>query len=182
MGEHKVAVFLDRDGVINHPIVREGKPYPPTSSEEFRIMDGVADGCRELKAAGYLLIVATNQPDVGRGTLVQAVVEEIHSKMLKMLPIDCVKVCYDAGGEPASPFRKPAPGMLLESAAEFHLDLGLCWMIGDRWRDIDCGSSAGCSTIFLDYGYDEDLRTPPDFRVKTFSQAVSLILNTNKTP
>ncbi len=65
----KRAVFLDRDGVINRPVVRDGKPYPPVRVEEFELLPGVADACVRLKTAGFLLVVATNQPDVGRGTL-----------------------------------------------------------------------------------------------------------------
>jgi len=63
------AVFLDRDGVINRALIRDGKPHPPPSVDEFEILPGVAEACAKLKQAGYLLVVATNQPDVGRGTL-----------------------------------------------------------------------------------------------------------------
>src|ERR1700744_1063633 len=91
------AVFLDRDGVINRTFVREGKPYPPRSLEEFVILDGVRDACQELKARGFSLVVATNQPDVGRGILARAVVEEMHAEMCRKLPIDRVEVCYDPG-------------------------------------------------------------------------------------
>ena len=93
------AVFLDRDGVINRALIRDGKPYPPSSIQEFTLLDGVPEACQILKEIGYLLVVATNQPDVGRGTLPQSVVEEIHTVMCRSLPIDHVEVCYDAGGE-----------------------------------------------------------------------------------
>src|SRR6266404_570826 len=130
MGEHGVtdqrrqappngrarAVFLDRDGVINRPIVRDGKPYPPGSVEEFEIYPEVADACAAMKRAGYLLVVVTNQPDVGRGSQSLAIVEDMHAKMCQNLPIDRVEVCYDPGE--GSAFFKPAPGMLLRSAGE----------------------------------------------------------------
>ena len=77
----KRAVFLDRDGVINRPVVRAGKPYPPATVAEFELLPGVVEACAELKAAGFLLVVATNQPDVGRGTQRREDVEAMHVKM-----------------------------------------------------------------------------------------------------
>jgi D-glycero-D-manno-heptose 1,7-bisphosphate phosphatase len=170
------AVFLDRDGVINQVFLRDGKPYPPCSLSEFVILDGVRESCQQLKASGFLLVVATNQPDVGRGTLSQRAVEEIHAHMCRELPIDRVEVCYDPGGPNSSICRKPAPGMLLNAAAELKIDLKQSFMIGDRWRDIDCGAAAGCTTIFIDYQYNETLRRQPDFRVTSLLEATKIIV------
>lgn len=173
----RAAVFLDRDGTLNAAVVRAGKPYPPATIKEFALLPGVAENCARLKAAGYVLVVATNQPDVGRGTLSQATVEAIHAKMCQLLPIDRVEVSYDSGSEdPPSPFRKPAPGLLLRAARELGLDLTCSWMVGDRWRDIDCGKNAGCRTVLIDYGYAERLRAKPDFVVRNFAEAVDVIL------
>ncbi len=172
----KSAVFLDRDGVINRAVVREGKPYPPATLAEFELLPDVAEACARLKAVGFLLVVATNQPDVGRGTQRREEVEAMHAAMGAALPIDRVEVCYDPGlGEP-SEFRKPAPGMLLRAARELGIDLAASWMIGDRWRDIDCGAAAGCRTIFIDRGYDERLRKAPDFRAASLLEAAAIIL------
>lgn len=177
------AVFLDRDGVINRPLEKDHKPYPPTSLDQFEILPGVAEACRELKQAGYLLIVATNQPDVGRGTLPQATVEAIHAFMCQQLPIDRVEVCYHAGrGEEECDCRKPKPGMLLRAAREFGIDLRQSWMVGDRWRDIDCGKAAGCRTIFIDWGYAEELRAQPDFTVRSLREAAAVILEEQPRP
>jgi D-glycero-D-manno-heptose 1,7-bisphosphate phosphatase len=172
----KRAVFLDRDGVINRSLVRDGKPYPPTRVEEFELLPGVAESCAKLKAAGFLLVVATNQPDVGRGTLVRETVEAMHEKMCAALPLDRVEVCYDPGQGAPSEFRKPAPGMLLRAARELDIDLSRSWMVGDRWRDIDCGAAAGCRTIFVDHGYDEKLKAHPDFTVRSLAGAADVIL------
>ena len=172
----KRAVFLDRDGVINRPIVRDGKPYPPMCVEEFELLPGVAEACAKLKAAGLLLIVATNQPDVGRGTLAREVVEAIHVKMCAAVPMDRVEVCYDPGQGVPSEFRKPAPGMLLRAAHELGISLGKSWMVGDRWRDIDCGAAAGCRTVFVDHGYDERLKVLPDVTVRSLAEAAEIIL------
>jgi len=177
------AVFLDRDGVINRALVRDGKPYPPGSLAEFEILPGVADACARLKRAGFLLVVATNQPDVGRGTLSRDLVESIHLHMAKELALDAVEVCYHPGkGASSCDCRKPRPGMLIRAAHQLGIDLKRSWMVGDRWRDIDCGHAAGCRTIFVDYGYSEPLRQRPDFRVTGLPEAVDLILKVDFAP
>jgi len=172
------AVFLDRDGVINRALVRDGQPYPPSSLNDFEILPGVDEACRRLKQAGFLLVVATNQPDVGRGTLAQSVVEAIHAHMRRVLPIDRVEVCYHPGhGEFECDCRKPRPGMLLRAARDLGIDLARSWMVGDRWRDIDCGQAAGCRTIFIDCGYAEELKQEPEFRCGSLSEATRIILS-----
>lgn len=169
---------MDRDGTLNRPIIRDGKSYPPAAVAEFHLLPGVAKACHELHLAGYVLVVATNQPDVGRGTQSQAVVEAMHTRLRELVPeIDAIEVCYDPGGaNPPSEFRKPAPGMLLRAAAALTLDVTRSWMVGDRWRDIDCGARAGCRTIFIDWGYQEPLRLPPDFTARDLSAAAGIIL------
>ncbi len=169
------AVFLDRDGVINRAVVRDGKPYPPVTLEEFELLPGVGEACALLHDAGFLLVVATNQPDVGRGSLAREVVDAIHARMCALLPIDRVEVCFDPGrGEP-SECRKPRPGMLLHAAEALGIDLSRSYMVGDRWRDIDCGHAAGCKTVFIDYGYAEALRQSPDHRVPDLLEAARLV-------
>jgi len=171
------AVFLDRDGTLNAAVVRDGKPYPPATVAELTLLPGVVEGCVRLHAAGFALVVVTNQPDVGRGTQSRTVVEAIHARLCALLPIERVEVSYDPGGEePPSLFRKPAPGMLLRAARELGLDLARSWMVGDRWRDVDCGCAAGCRTVFIDCGYHEQLRARPDFTVPGFAAAVDIIL------
>ena len=173
----KRAVFLDRDGVINRALEREAKPYPPTSLAEFEILPEVPAACAKLKAAGFLLVVVTNQPDVGRGTLAKEVVEKIHAHLLAQLPIDRVEVCYHPGkGASECDCRKPKPGMLLRAAKELDIDLSRSWMVGDRWRDVDCGHAAGCKTIFIDRGYAEELKQKPDFSARNLAGAADIIL------
>jgi D-glycero-D-manno-heptose 1,7-bisphosphate phosphatase len=174
----RVAVFLDRDGVLNRTVVREGKPFAPTTLAEFELLPGVPEACARLKQAGYLLIVATNQPDVGRGTMSQSLVEAMHERLCAQLPIDRLEVCYHGGEQYGQPCdcRKPKPGMLVRAAQALGLDLAASWMVGDRWRDIDCGHAAGCRTVFIDYNYDEKLRQPPDFRVRDLAEGADVIL------
>ena len=173
------AVFLDRDGVLNRPVVRDGLPYPPDTVKEFDLYEDVPAGCKRLKDAGFLLVVATNQPDVGRGTQSQEQVEAIHAVMRAALPaIDRVEVCYEPGGSAGSTSRrKPGPGMLLDAADALGISLLHSYMIGDRWRDVDCGHAAGCRTVFIDRGYQESLRQPPDWTVGSFAEAVEAIFD-----
>ena len=171
------AVFLDRDGVINRALERDGLSYPPGSLSEFEILPGVAGACAKLKQAGYLLVVATNQPDVGRGRLKKELVETIHAEMCRRLPIDRVEACYHPGrGQSNCNCRKPKPGMLLRAARELGINLSQSWMVGDRWRDVDCGHAAGCRTIFIDRGYAEELRRKPHFSAGNLAEAADIIL------
>jgi len=175
------AVFLDRDGVINRALERGGLPYPPTSLAEFEILPEVSGDCAKLKSAGFLLVVATNQPDVGRGTMKQAVVDSIHAHMMAQLPIDRVEVCFHPGkGMSDCDCRKPKPGMLLHAARKLGIDLAQSWMVGDRWRDVDCGHAAGCRTVFIDYGYAEKLKQKPDFSARNLGEAADIILTQSK--
>ena len=177
------AVFLDRDGVLNRALTRDGKPYPPTTMEEFEILPGVVEACNRLNHAGFLLVVATNQPDVGRGTLTQSTVESLHEHMRRQIALDRVEVCYHPGqGASDCDCRKPKPGMLLRAAAALSIDLKQSWMIGDRWRDIDAGHAAGCRTILIDYAYAEALRQAPDHRVNSLSEAADIILDQQRAP
>jgi D-glycero-D-manno-heptose 1,7-bisphosphate phosphatase len=172
-------VFLDRDGTLNRQIIREGKPFPPATLGEFELFPGVPEGCRALQAAGFALIVVTNQPDVGRGQQPQSIVELMHERLLALVPeIERIEVCYAPGQgrpHPDNRRRKPETGMITDAAAALGLDLSRSWMIGDRWRDIDCGKRAGLRTIFIDFGYAEELREQPDIIVKSFPEAVEAI-------
>ena len=172
---------MDRDGVINRALARDCKPYPPRNLGEFEILPDVAAACAKLKQAGFLLVVATNQPDVGRGTLKEEIVEKIHAHMMAQLPIDRVEVCFHPGqGQSDCDCRKPKPGMLLRAARELGIDLAQSWMVGDRWRDVDCGHAAGCRTIFIDRGYAEELKQKPDFSAGNLAGAADIILRESK--
>jgi D-glycero-D-manno-heptose 1,7-bisphosphate phosphatase len=170
------AVFLDRDGVLNRAVVREGKPYPPDSVDALEILPGVPDALADLKTAGYLLLVITNQPDVAKGIQSRDAVESIHRRLRAELPLDDIFVCYHQD-EDACLCRKPEPGLLHQAAARHALYLPFCFMVGDRWRDVDAGARAGCRTILLDYGYRERLpENQPAARVSSLREAADWIL------
>jgi len=169
------AVFLDRDGVLNRAIVREGKPYPPSSLSELEILPGVTEALEQLHAAHYLLIVVTNQPDVARGTAKKEDIEEMNAYLSSKLPIDTVKTCYHDGRDGCL-CRKPLPGALLAAAKEYNIDLSKSFMVGDRRRDIEAGASAGCKTFFINYRYAEQKPETPDFIVSSLLEAQQIIL------
>jgi D-glycero-D-manno-heptose 1,7-bisphosphate phosphatase len=171
------AVFLDRDGVLNQPVVRDGKPYPPASVDQLKLYPDAAAALARLKGAGYLLLVVTNQPDVARGTTERAAVEAIDNAIGAALGVDDFFVCWhdDADG---CECRKPKPGLLIEGAERHGIDLSRSFLIGDRWRDIDAGAAAGCRTVLIDRGYRE--RAPqnaPDFRAQSLDEAVEWVLH-----
>ncbi|MBI4790447.1 MAG: HAD family hydrolase [Chloroflexi bacterium] len=171
------AVFLDRDGVINRAIVRDGKPYPPSNVDELEIVPGAADALARLRDAGYHLVVVTNQPDVARGTRTKQAVEEIHEALVKSgLAVDAFKVCYHDDIDQCN-CRKPAPGLLLTTAQEEGIDLTGSFMVGDRWRDVEAGQRAGCTTLFIDRNYAERKPAQPYVRVGSLPEAAEWILS-----
>ena len=173
----QAAVFLDRDGVLNTAVVRNGKPYPPASLEELEIPSEVFHFSRELSAAGFFLIGITNQPDVARGSTRREVVEGINAALSSALPLQEILVCYHDDADKCA-CRKPHPGLIFEAAQKYGVELARSFMIGDRWKDIEAGRRAGCRTIFIDRGYAESKPEPPaDFTTDSFSQAAAWILS-----
>ena len=178
----KPAVFLDRDGVLTRALVRDGKAYAPVTPAEMEMDADAAAALARLKAAGFLLVMITNQPDVARGKTRPEDVESMHATLRTALPLDGAFVCYHDDAD-ACACRKPLPGMLLQAAAAFGIDLAQSFMIGDRWRDIDAGAAAGCRTVWIDRGYDERLpEHMPDARVDSLCAAADWIAKAPITP
>src|SRR5205085_935468 len=143
------AVFLDRDGVLNRALVREGKPYPPDSLDQLEILPDVPEACSKLKRAGLKLLVVTNQPDISRGTRSRQAVDEMNRLVQSRLELDDVRVCPHDDGDGCA-CRKPAPGLLVDAARDWNISLEASVMVGDRWRDVESGRRAGCKTVFID--------------------------------
>lgn len=169
------AIFLDRDGVLNRALVRDGLPYPPTELAEVEILPGVLEALLMLKDAGFILITVSNQPDVARGSLSIDNVEAINAYLGERLPIDRFIMCYHDSADDCV-CRKPKPGMLNAGALEFNIDLGQSYMVGDRWRDVEAGKNAGCKTIFIDYDYAERQPRSYDFVLTSLLKAAQQIL------
>ena len=152
------AIFLDRDGTINKYIGFLRK------AEEFELLDGTAEAIRKINQSGYLAIVVTNQPVIARGEVTWQGLNEIHCKMETLLGqqgayVNDIFICPhhpDKGFPREVPAykidcdcRKPKPGLLLQAAEKYNIDLRNSWMIGDQPQDIAAGKAAGCQTIIV---------------------------------
>ena len=173
---HVCAVFLDRDGVLNEPLVRGGRPYPPASLDELRIAANVPGLVARLRAAGFLVIGVTNQPDVARGIQTRETADALSRVVGRATSLEALLACYHDDAD-ACRCRKPAPGLLEAAAARYGIDLSRSFMVGDRWRDIEAGRRAGCRTLFLDNDYEEAKPMPPaDATVGSLDEGVAWIL------
>jgi D-glycero-D-manno-heptose 1,7-bisphosphate phosphatase len=169
------AIFFDRDGVLNHAIIKDGKPFAPVTLDELEIFHDASTVLQGLKDVGFLLIGVTNQPDVARGITPRETVEAINKKLMQELPLDDIRVCYHDDADKCH-CRKPLPGLLIDAANEFGIDLTKSIMVGDRWKDIEAGHSAGCKTILLGGDYLEQApNKPADFTVATLTEAADII-------
>lgn len=169
------AVFLDRDGVLNESLVVDGKPFAPRQLSDFKIYESAEQAVKILKSRGFINIVVTNQPDVGNGYVKMETIEAFHRLLRERIPIDDIEVCYASQSE-NSPRRKPAPGMLIDAAKKWQIDLSQSFIIGDRASDIEAGKSAGCCTIFIDRGYSEPKPKNPDYVASSLESGVDIIL------
>jgi transaldolase len=170
------AVFIDRDGVLNDSVVIDGLPHPPRDVSDLRISNGAVEACRQLRRAGLLLVGVSNQPDIARGTLSQHALDAINDEVTRRVGLDALLVCPHDDADKCD-CRKPLPGLLLRAARTMDIDLTGSVMIGDRWRDVEAGRRAGCSTIFVDNDYWEPKPQDSDAVVDGLLQAVPYILS-----
>lgn len=158
LSQKQRAVFLDRDGTINRYIGFLRRP------EELELLDGAAKAIRRINRSGYLAIVVTNQPVIARGEVTWEELDEIHRRLETLLGqegayLDDIFVCPhhpDKGFSGERPeykidceCRKPKPGLLLQAAEKYNIDLSDSWMIGDDSRDDGAGKAAGCQRVVL---------------------------------
>ena len=167
-------VFLDRDGVVNEAHIVDGRPFPPRTFAELRLLPGVVDACRRLDELGYALVLVTNQPDIARGTQSIAEVDRMHDYLRKRLPLTDVVVCaHDDADDCAC--RKPRPGMLIDAAERLGLDLPRSFCVGDRWRDVEAAKAAGVRAIHVQRHYRERPVIGADATVDSLAEAVRYI-------
>ena len=154
------AVFLDRDGVLNVPEFRDGRSFAPRDVSGFQLYDDAAAAVRRLKSEGFVVVVVTNQPDVGAGLVNASELDAMNAILAAEVPVDHIEVCVETAeqaAESGSDLRKPRPGMLLKTSFELGLALDKSYMVGDRSGDIAAGVSAGCrACIFIDRGYTSE--------------------------
>lgn len=173
----QAAVFLDRDGVLNAVIERDGRPESPRRIDEFRLVSDARDAVARLKAAGFPVFVVTNQPDVARGLLPAGELEAMMNVLTAELGVDDAAVCPHDDRH-ACGCRKPLPGLLNGLADRWDIDLSRSFMVGDTWRDVAAGRAAGCRSILLRTWYNQDARG--DMDVDDLSGAVDWILEARR--
>lgn len=171
----KKCVFLDRDGVINRPIFRDGRSFAPRCLNDFYIYPLVKKSCELLKRAGFIIVVVTNQPDVGENITDISIMDEMHELMVKNLPIDSVYACLHRKDEDCL-CRKPKPGLIFDALQDYDIDLDLSYLVGDRWSDIELARVVKCKSIFIDLGYDELKPNSQFATVKDLYEATKFIL------
>lgn len=118
----------------------------------------------------------TNQPDVGTGKVARDVVEAMNARVRRECQVDDIRVCYHTEANHCS-CRKPKPGLLVDAARDWAVDLRRSYIVGDRWRDIGAGRAAGCRTVWIDNNYAEQKAEKPDIIVKSLVEACERILS-----
>ena len=179
-GAARPAVFLDRDGVLNDVVVIDGRPHPPESAADVIVRPDTIEACERLHEAGLLLVVVSNQPDIARGRQTREGVEAINDELRRRLPLDDVRICPHDDADQCS-CRKPLPGLLVDGASKWNIDLEKSVMVGDRWRDVEAGRRAGCAVVLIKRDYAERSALPDaDLVVADLHEAVPWILKTTK--
>ena len=169
----KLGVFLERDGVLNKARVQKQHQASPLTLEEFKVLPKTAPLLRRLKAAGFLIIVTTNQPGISRGYLIRRELDRMHDFLRRTLPVDDIFVCpHDETDH--CPCRKPRPGLLTEAAFKWQLDLDRSFVISDKWQDAEAARSSGCLSLLLDSPWIGSVHH--DFVMPDLSSAVEKIL------
>ena len=172
------AVFFDRDGTLMAEAHYCGDP------EQVRVYAGVSEGLRRLKEAGFRTLIVTNQSGIGRGLITEAQYRSVQAELIAQIGeglIDASYFCPDAPGKP-SRCRKPEPGMVLDAAAEFDIDLAGSFVVGDKAADVECGRRAGVRTILVLTGYGAEQDCSPDFRAADVAAAIDIVLNSSSSP
>jgi D-glycero-D-manno-heptose 1,7-bisphosphate phosphatase len=158
------AAFLDRDGLLNElvPDPDSGLPESPLRVSEVRLLPGVAGALNTLRTAGYALVCVSNQPAAAKGKVSVEQLGEVHERVLELLRLEGVELAASrlclhhpdgivAGLAGPCDCRKPAPGLLLDVAAQLELELERSWMIGDTEADVAAGRAAGCRTALIEH-------------------------------
>ena len=176
MNKEKInkAVFLDRDGIINHIVFHRGinKPSSPWNLEEFKLKDGVENPLKKLKELGFLLFIISNQPDIARGNVKKGTTEKINKILYEKFPIKEIRICPHDDKDNCN-CRKPKPGMILDLKEKYDIDLKKSYVIGDSWKDMKIGENAGVKSILIDKKYNK--KTLSRYRVDSLESAVDLI-------
>lgn len=141
-------IFLDRDGVINEPIILNKKPYPPHSKDDLVITASAKEAIKLLQKNHYEIIVVTNQPDVARGTTTEKSVHKINKEISDICGIKYFKVCFHDDSDNCS-CRKPKPGMIFKAQKYYNIDLSKSYFVGNSVNDYEAAKAAGVKPIIV---------------------------------
>lgn len=148
MENMRVAVFLERDGILTSPKVDRQYQVTPRTLEEMVINQAAVKPLQDLKEAGFMLIATTNQPGISRGYLSRREVDRMHDTLRRIFPLDDLLMCpHDELDR--CPCRKPKPGLLREAAFKFQLSLDHCFFISDKWQDAEAAHNVGCTSLLV---------------------------------
>ena len=172
------AVFFDRDGTLMEEVHYCGDPA------RVRVFPGVPEALRRLKEAGFRTFVITNQSGIGRGLITEAQYHAVQEELQRQIGAGLIDATYFCADPPAVPStrRKPEPGMVLEAAAAYDIDLARSYFIGDKSADIECGQRAGTRTILVLTGYGAEQDCHPDYAAQDVAQAVQIVLRASAAP
>jgi D-glycero-D-manno-heptose 1,7-bisphosphate phosphatase len=144
----KLGVFIERDGVLNQVRVERHHQVGPVTLDQFRINKDAAPQLQKLKAAGFVLIVTTNQPGISRGYQSRRELDIMHNQLRRALPIDDILTCpHDETDD--CPCRKPRAGLLREGAYNWQLKLDQSFVISDKWQDAEAAHLANCTSLMI---------------------------------
>lgn len=172
-GKKKAALFLDRDGVINHVVSRGENTTAPWNFKEFQLIEGIVEFVEKAKQLGYLIAVVTNQPDIAHGRLQIDELNLMHAEVSKHLIPDALEVCTSSDN--ADRRRKPNPGMITDVASRLQIDLTRSFMLGDRDKDIEAGRRAGCKTILFLNEHNIAIEKTADFDCRGFEMVLKVL-------
>ena len=168
------AIFFDRDGVLNETLLKDKKPYAPRSIKDFKIISNACSVLNHLTSLEYWIFVITNQPDVGNGYVKKHIVEKMHNIIFDQLPVKEIFTCYHSQNDDCL-CRKPKTGLLEQANNKFNLDIKRCFLVGDRFSDIEAGKKFEVQTIMMGSGYGEKLTVKPDFKIKKLEDLKNII-------
>jgi D-glycero-D-manno-heptose 1,7-bisphosphate phosphatase len=167
------AIFLDRDGVINKPIIIKKKPKSPCNLKQFKLLPKIKISLKGLKKLKYLIFIVSNQPDIGNLKISWNFINKINNYLMNRFPIDNILICPHTNRDKCR-CRKPLPGMIIQLAKKYKINLKKSFVIGDRWKDIVAGKRANCKTILINYNYCEK-KIKSDYKVKSLYKAYEII-------
>jgi D-glycero-D-manno-heptose 1,7-bisphosphate phosphatase len=170
---YRPAVFLDRDGVLNEIVRRDGRVESPRLLHELRVAADAPGAVSRFRRAGLPVLVVTNQPDLARGLLSRSGFEAMMGVLREQVGFDDSAVCPHEDRDECG-CRKPRPGMLETLAERWDVDPSHSWMVGDTWRDVEAGRAAGCRTVLLRTWYNQDV--DGDVVVESLGAAADRIL------